>query len=124
MIVEWAAGLFSALTSIAVFVQVALVLGAPWGALTMGGRWPGVMPPAARILSLFQAALLVALAGIVLAQAGLLGARPPQWMLWTAAVITCLSTIANIVTPSKPERRLWAPIMVMMVLCFGVVLVY
>lgn len=32
--------------------HVAMICGAPWGHLTMGGRWPGALPPAARWLSL------------------------------------------------------------------------
>ncbi|MGJ8583555.1 MAG: hypothetical protein ACSHXD_05665 [Marinosulfonomonas sp.] len=124
MIVEWAAALFAALTSLAVFVQIALVFGAPWGVLTMGGRWPGVMPPAARVLSFFQTVLLITLAGTVLAEAGLLGAKPPQWMVWGTGVITSLSAVANTVTPSLPERRLWAPVTILMVFCFGIVLVF
>lgn len=124
MVIEWAAYLFAALAAIAAFVQVALFFGAPWGVLTMGGRWPGVMPPAARAFSFIQAILLLALAGTVLAQAGLLGAQPPRWMLWVAGVVTVLSAIANNITPSLPERRLWGPITLLMVVCFGIVLVY
>ena len=45
--------------------HIGVILGAPWGALTMGGRWPGVLPPAARVLSALSGGLVLGMAAVV-----------------------------------------------------------
>jgi hypothetical protein len=53
-------------TLVVVAYQLALALGAPWGAYAMGGRVPGRFPPALRVLTLVQAVVLGLLALVVL----------------------------------------------------------
>ena len=70
--------LYAIVSGVVVAFQIALAAGAPWGEYAMGGAFPGQFPPALRIAALIQAALLVGLAVIVLARAGLVA-------LWSRA---------------------------------------
>jgi len=66
-----------------VLFQLALALGAPWGAMAMGGKFPVRLPSTMRIAALAQA----------------------------------VSAILNMITPSKRERMLWAPVSVVFLVC-------
>ena len=66
-----AANPFSLCATVVTAFQVALVLGAPWGALTLGGRYPGTLPPSARVIAALSATLLVAFIVIMRMRAGL-----------------------------------------------------
>ena len=52
---ETLAVVFALVTGLVVAFQVALALGAPWGAYAMGGAFPGRMPPPLRVAALIQA---------------------------------------------------------------------
>ena len=89
----------------------------PWGHLAMGGRYPGKFPPNMRVGAVIQAALLAFLAMIVLSRAGV--AFPglsnlSNILIWVAVAISGISLILNLITQSKWERRLWAPVAVLM----------
>lgn len=103
------------------FVQIALAAGAPWGDLTMGGRWPGRLPTPIRFAAFLQACVLVGMAGVVLTQTPLVAFDPPRWLLWVVVAITALSTIGNWATPSQPERRAWGPLTALMLICVLIV---
>lgn len=96
-----------------VLMHLAIALGAPLGRLTVGGRFPGRLPPLWRMLALVQAALLGAMAGAVLARAGI-GALPLLPLFWPAVTLTLLSLAANAASPSRPERLLWTPVLFLM----------
>lgn len=108
-----AALVFAALVGVVVLFQLALAAGAPWGHLAMGGRYPGRFPAPLRVGAVLQAAVLVVLALIVTGRAGLavpLGGGWPSWTGWIPVGISGLSLLMNLATPSKAERRLWAPV--------------
>lgn len=111
-----AAIIFVVLALVAAGVQFALALGAPLGRFTMGGRWPEKLPPAARVGTVVQGGLMVAMARIVVGQAGLLAPVGPDWLIWVVVAIIGLSTLLNNITPSRPERQLWGPVTVVMFL--------
>jgi hypothetical protein len=67
-----AAIIYTIVTAGVVGFQLALALGAPWGAYAMGGAYPGRFPPALRVAAVVQAVLLGLMAGVVLARAGLM----------------------------------------------------
>ena len=93
--------------------QVALALGAPWGAYAMGGAFPGQFPPALRVAALVQAVVLLLLAGIVLARAGVAlhrWRRAARWLVWLAVAFAAVSLLLNLITPSAGERMIWAPV--------------
>lgn len=90
--------------------QIALIFGAPWGRVTQGGQVDGALPLSGRILAALSGLLLAAIACAVLSADG---AWPywPRWTSWGAVAILFVSTVLNWITPSAPERRLWVPIM-------------
>ncbi len=108
-----AAVLFAIAVAGVVAFQLAMALGAPWGAYSMGGRYPGRFPPAMRIAAVVQAVVLALLALVVLSAAGLVMpsvADALPWAMWLAVGFSAVSLVLNLVTPSAVERRLWAPI--------------
>ena len=117
MLTTLAALIFALMTALAVAFQIALALGAPWGHLAMGGRYPGQFPKPMRVAALAQAALLALLALMALVNARLAFAdlhSVSEIAIWVAVVISLLSLIMNLATPSKGERTLWAPVALVM----------
>lgn len=110
-----AALVFGLLSLVVAAFQLALVAGAPWGEFTLGGRWRGALPPDLRAIPLVSAALLVAMAVVVAARAGLF-ADPPfsegvaaGWA-WAVVAYCAVGSVANAATPSRRERALWLPV--------------
>ena len=92
--------------------QIALAAGAPWGAYAMGGAFQGQFPPALRIAAIIQAVLLVGMAAVILARAGLIlpsWARVSRWLVWVVVAFAAVSLVLNLITPSAGERAIWAP---------------
>ncbi len=88
-----AALLFAILSLAIVAFQIALAVGAPWGAFAMGGAFPGQFPPALRIAALVQAVLFLAMAAVVLARAGVIlprWSRVSRWLVWLVVAFTAL----------------------------------
>jgi hypothetical protein len=125
MMLKRVAALIYAIISIGVVVfQVALAAGAPWGAFAMGGAFPGQFPPALRIAALVQAVLLIALAAVVLARAGVLlpgWSRVSRWLIWFVVAFAALSLVLNLITPSAGERAIWAPVAFLLLISSGIV---
>jgi hypothetical protein len=108
-----AAVVYAVVSAGVVAFQIALALGAPWGAYAVGGAFPGQFPPALRIAALVQAAILLLLAGIVLARAGIAlrrWSRASRWLVWVAVALAAVSLVLNLITPSAGERMIWAPV--------------
>ena len=109
--------LFAFPTLIVVLFQIALAAGMPWGHLAMGGRYPGKFPPNMRIGAVIQGMLLAFLGMIVLSHAGV--AFPglsnlSNILVWVAVAISGISLVLNLITRSKWERILWAPVALLM----------
>jgi hypothetical protein len=110
-----AARLFALLTGVVVLFQLALAAGAPWGAYAMGGAFPGAYPLQMRAAAVAQAAVLVVLALVILARAGLVlpgwrkASRPAAWVI---VALLAVGVILNLITPSPMERLIWAPVAV------------
>src|SRR5215210_3804464 len=108
-----AAFLYAIISLGVVAFQIGLAAGAPWGAYAMGGAFPGQFPPALRIAALVQAALIVGMAAVVLARAGLVLAtwsRVSRWLVWVVVAFAAVGLVLNLITPSAPERAIWAPV--------------
>ena len=102
--------------------QIALILGAPWGRLTQGGQIDGALPAFGRIIAAFSIVILVTIALAMLSFEGN-GPNWPRWTAWAALAVIAVSTLLNWITPSAAERKLWAPIMsVMLILALTIVL--
>jgi len=112
-----AAGLYALLALVVALFQLALVAGAPWGHLAMGGTHPGRLPPRLRLAALAQAGINLLFAAVVLGRAGLIAPAPPGWLFWIALAMGGLSAVLNLITPSIPERRLWGPVALAMFVC-------
>lgn len=112
-----AAWVYGVLCAITICFHLALFAGAPWGVLTMGGKYPGRLSGWVRGLPLVSAGLLAGMAAVVLGRAGVIGFAPPGWLFWAVLGFTALTTLANWATPSAPERRLWGPVTLVMLLC-------
>ncbi|QQA41956.1 hypothetical protein [Pelagovum pacificum] len=104
---------YAGLAALPLLMHLANAAGAPLGRLTVGGRFPGRLPPAWRALAMVQAALLCTMAGAVLARAGI-GAAQLTPIFWPAVALTLLSLAANAASPSRPERLLWTPVLFLM----------
>jgi hypothetical protein len=116
--------LYAIISGVVVAFQIALAAGAPWGEYAMGGAFPGQFPPALRITALIQAALLVGLAGVVLARAELVlptWRRASRWLIWIVVGFSALSFLLNLLTPSAGERAIWAPIAFLLLISSAVV---
>ena len=109
-----AAHLFSVCAFGVIAFQLALVAGAPWGALTQGGASPGVLPAPARSLAAVSALLLLGMVVIVRARAELLAAPRLGRLVWLVVAYSVLGVVANAATPSAAERCLWLPVVSVM----------
>lgn len=116
-IADAAALIFAAFIAGVVAFQIALALGAPWGAYAMGGAFPGSIPPRMRFAAIVQAVVLAALAVGVLSTAGLVDpglADGAPWVIWIAVAVSTASLVLNAITPSAGERRIWVPVAVVL----------
>lgn len=105
-------------TLVVVLFQLALALGAPWGAYAMGGAFPGRLPPKVRLAALAQAILLGLMAAVVLSRAGLVlpgWSQASVWLTWVIVAFAAISILLNTITPSAGERRLWLPVTLVLV---------
>jgi hypothetical protein len=108
---------FAVVTAGVIAFQIALALGAPWGAYAMGGRFPARFPPRMRVAAIVQAVLLALAALVVLSDAGLVMpsvAATFPWLIWLVVAFSAVSVVLNTLTPSARERRIWAPVSLVM----------
>jgi hypothetical protein len=95
------------------FFQALLASGAPLGQLAWGGRFTR-LPPGLRLSSLLSAVILAAAAVCVLERASVIHVmgrpRIVEVSVWILAGLSGLSTVGNLVSPSRLERRVMAPV--------------
>ena len=105
--------------------QIALVLGAPLGEYAFCGQRTGKLPVGFRLASAASAAVLLAIAGHYLAQLGifspLLDEAGNAVANWVFVGIAALSALANNVTRSHKEKRLWGGTTIAMLLAAVIV---
>ncbi|WP_419320208.1 hypothetical protein ACN2C7_04965 [Caulobacter sp. ErkDOM-E] len=105
---------FAALMSLVVLFQIALILGAPWGHLTLGGQWSGALPLKVRVIPVISILLLLAMTRIALGASGLRTPWGPRWLIWLVCAYMALGITMHIVTPSAAERMLWLPVLTLL----------
>ncbi len=110
------AWIYAALCVVVIGFHLALIAGAPWGHLTQGGRNKGRLPAKARAAAALSALGLVWMALAILSAAGQ-GVPFPPWAGWVATLMTAVTALGNLTTPSEAERRLWGPVTVVMLVC-------
>ena len=104
-----AAILYILITVVVIFFQLFLVLGAPWGEFTQGGRHKGTLPISGRISAAVSIPILVFMALSISSVVGFV----PNWSIRTAYITLALqgvTAVFNLITPSLKERRLWGPV--------------
>ena len=104
--------IYSISISIVVIFQFGLAVGLPWGAASMGGKYPGKYPPKMRIVALVNILVLSVLALIVLARSSLLMPELfsfSRYAIWFVVVFSFVGILLNSITPSKIER-IWVPV--------------
>jgi len=116
-----AARLYVLMTCFVCAFHLALILGAPLGHLTMGGRWSGTVPLEGRIASGLSIVILAGLAVVVLARVGALRLRLPKWAIWVVVAYMAVGVVLHVITPSAAERALWLPQILVMLVCSVVV---
>lgn len=112
MLVTEAAVIFAVFTGMVIIFQGFLAAGMPWGAASMGGRYPGKYPPKMRVVAIVNMMVLGFIILIVLSKADLfLPSLKPISMvgIWFIVVFFGVGTVLNTITPSKIER-IWAPV--------------
>ena len=117
---EIAALTYTVLGIILIIFHLALAVGAPWGRLTMGGFYEGVLPKKLRVAAVAQALLIVVTIIIVLAKANL-------WFnslqslasigIWLVVALFAISSVLNLITSSAWERHTGGPASVCMLIC-------
>lgn len=103
---------FTLLTGIVIIFQGCLAAGVPWGAASMGGRYPGKYPTKMRVVAVMNMLILSFMAANVLSKAKLLFTQiyPISNIgIWVIVVFFFFGTIMNTITPSRIER-IWAPV--------------
>jgi hypothetical protein len=95
--------------------HAALVLGAPWGALTQGGGTNGSLAGSGRIAAAVSCFLSVVMANAILGRVGrgpfgLRSSRIATVLAWFTLVYTVIAVVLNLITRSSAERALWAPV--------------
>ncbi|MFE6078234.1 hypothetical protein ACFVQB_27640 [Paenibacillus sp. NPDC057886] len=85
----------------------------------MGGKFPGKYPVSMRFACLFQIAILAFMGIIVLSKSGML---LPGWSTFAdiasqfIVAYLVLGTILNLITRGVWERRIWAPVTLLMLI--------
>lgn len=111
--------IFSILIVVVIIFQIMLVAGMPWGSYAMGGKFPGKYPPAMRVASFLQSIILTFISLIVLSKSGLMF---PGWLsfsktaIWFVVSFSVIATILNLITKSVWERRIWAPVSLLLLI--------
>ncbi len=119
-IVPIAAYVYGFCTALIVVFQFGLFAGAPWGEAAMCGKFPGRLPPMGRILAVAAIVFWGFLSVIVFTRSGLFF---DQWFTisrnleWIVVAITFLSALRNLATKNQKQRRMWAPVGIVLFIC-------
>lgn len=115
----------SALLGIVIVFQVALIFGAPWGEYAYGGRFKDSLPPAARVGSAISILVYVAIIGHYWAQISLLPKLLDQTFNnlanWAVVLVFAQALVLNLITRSKKERAVWAPVALLLLIASFIV---
>lgn len=115
-----AAIIYAFLSAFVILFQIAVTFGAPWGEYAMGGFHHGTYDVKLKFAALFQIFIIAVMAVIVLLRADILkGATidAAKRGMWLVLFLSFMSMVMNVITPSKKERMLWAPVAIVMFLC-------
>ena len=122
---EVAATIAASLIAVVALFQLALVFGAPWGQAAWGGQNPGRLPARLRVASLGSAVLLILMAWVILATAGIVEVPPvpTSWLrplTWVITAYFSLGAVMNLISRSRLER-IWSPVSLVIAVCCALV---
>lgn len=113
------------LLGLLVVFQLALAIGAPWGAAAYGGGHPDVLPLGLRINSLVFGLVLYPAVMLYVLDAG--GVFDTEWLpgsrsvvMWVLVVFFALGTLANFASRSRIERW-WGPVSLALAIGCGMI---
>ncbi len=112
--------LFLVLISAVIIFQLALIIGMPLGEYAMGGKFQGKLPFAMRVAAVIQILILFFFMIIVTTKSGWLFQQYyvySKTAIWFVVAFSILATVLNLITPSKKERKIWAPVSIMLLIC-------
>lgn len=112
----WIATLYAVAIAGVIAFQIALIAGAPWGHLTQGGQVQGALPKSGRVIAVISIPINLCMALAILSAAGF-WPNWPAWTSWAALALHGVVAVLNCITPSRAERRLWAPVTLIILLC-------
>ena len=113
-----------ALLVVVLAFQLALALGAPWGAAAWGGQHNGVLPTRLRIASAIAGIVAYpVIIALVLAASGL----TTNWLpidttvvMWVLAGLLTIGALGNFASRSARER-LWGPVALAVAVCCAII---
>lgn len=117
---DWIATLYWVAILGVICFQIALIAGAPWGHITQGGQVQGALPARGRVIALISIPINLFM-GLAIGSAAGLWPFWPAWTGWIALALQIMVAVLNCITPSRPERKLWAPITLTMLLCAALI---
>jgi hypothetical protein len=97
------------ITVVVIFFQLLIVLGAPWGEFTQGGRFKGTLPLSGRITAALSIPVLIFMGTSIASVSGLIF-ELYRWTAYATLALQGITAIFNLLTPSLKERRLWGPV--------------
>ena len=110
--VDVALALVIALLAVVCGFQIILAFGAPLGEYAFGGQNKGTLPKRFRIASAVSVFVYVAIVFHYLNEW-----PGKEFTNWVLVAFNALSLLMNSVTRSAKERKLWAPIAFLLLLC-------
>lgn len=120
----------AAFTSVALLAalggfQVALAAGLPAAEYAWGGQFSGTLPVFYRWASLAAVPMLAVAAWVILARADIArpgsGARPIRICAWAFTAFLALNVLGNLMSASRAERQVMAPLSLMLFAGFAIV---
>ncbi|BBG01333.1 MULTISPECIES: hypothetical protein [Pseudonocardia] len=109
--------LLVAVLAVLTVFQIALVFGAPLGRFTFGGRYPGALPTGLRVAAGLSIAVYALMATLALDRAGVIAVYPEgasRIGMWVVFGFLVLNMIPNAFSPSRSERLVMTPLLVVM----------
>lgn len=113
MIMLLSAVVYTVFMGAVIVFQGCLAVGMPWGAASMGGKFPGKYPPTMRTVAAVNMVVLSLLCLIVMIKAGILFPhfqKISAFAIWFVVAFALFSVVMNAVSPSKIERNIWLPV--------------
>lgn len=112
--------IFTALMILISIFQLSLVLGAPLGELTMGGKFQGKLPIKMRILAFVQIIILLLFSLIIIARLSIAFEayyKLSRIGIWFVFAFFIFGTFINLISPSKKEKLVMGPLNIIALLC-------